>query len=391
MSKVETQSVYDVQIQGICDPRFVRVLEAVERNLETGEDIGSSAAVYIDGEPVVDIWGGYIDAARTRPWERDTIVNNFSTTKTMTAICALVLLDRGELDVDAPVTKYWPEFAAAGKKDVKVKHFLAHTSGLPGWTEQVTIADILDREKACALLTRQEPWFKPGSTLAYHAITYGPLIGEVVRRITGKTLGTFFAEAIAGPLGADYHIGTGPECDARVSPMIQGSPFLEATTENKVRDRVFMNPYCTPQIASSVEWRPDELGGSNGHGNARSVAAVQSVMSNGGEARGVRLFSAATAERALTIESDAVDLVMGLPLRFGLGYSLASPAVTQIYGPGVHGHRLALWGGSGGSMVMNDLDERMTVAFVMNRHLEHGGLDHRATEVVRAAYECLQG
>jgi len=391
MSQVETQMVYDVQIQGICDPRFVRVLEAFERNLESGEDIGSSAAIFIDGEPVVDIWGGYIDAARTRPWERDTIVNNFSTTKTMTALCALVLLDRRELDVDAPVTKYWPEFAVAGKKDVKVKHFLAHTSGLPGWTEQVAIADILDREKACALLARQEPWFKPGSTLAYHAITYGPLIGEVVRRITGKTLGTFFAEDIAGPLGADYHIGTGPECDARVSPMIQGSPFLEAITENKVRDRVFMNPYCTPQIASSVEWRRGELGGSNGHGNARSVAAAQSVMSNGGEARGVRLFSAATCERALTIESDAVDLVMGLPLRFGLGYSLASPAVTQIYGSRVDGHRLALWGGSGGSFVMNDLDERMTVAFVMNRHLEHGGLDHRANDVVRAAYECLHG
>ena len=391
MSKVETQTVYDVQIQGICDPRFVRVLEAFERNLETGEDIGSSAAVYIDGEPVVDIWGGYIDAARTRPWERDTIVNNFSTTKTMTALCALVILDRGELDVEAPVTKYWPEFAAAGKRDVRVKHFLAHTSGLPGWTEQVTIADILDREKACALLARQELWFKPGSTLAYHAITYGPLIGEVVRRITGKTLGTFFAEEVAGPLDADYHIGTGPECDARVSPMIQGSPFLEATTENKVRDRVFMNPYCTPQIASSVAYRRGELGGSNGHGNARSVAAIQSVMSNGGEARGVRLFSAATCERALRIESDAVDLVMGLPLRFGLGYSLASSAVIQTYGPRVNAHRLALWGGSGGSFVMNDLDERMTVAFVMNRHLEHGGRDHRGTDVVRAAYECLQG
>src|SRR5262249_51142998 len=158
---------------------------------------------------------------------------------------------------------------------------------------------------------------------------------------------------------------------------------------NKVRDRVFMNPYCTPQIASSVEWRRAELGGSNGHGNARSVAAIQSVMSNGGEARGVRLLSRETCERALTIESDAVDLVMGLPLRFGLGYSLASPAVTRTYGPRVDGHRLALWGGSGGSFVMNDLDEQMTVAFVMNRHLEHGGIDHRAIDVIRAAYECL--
>jgi CubicO group peptidase (beta-lactamase class C family) len=388
MSTAEA-AIYDVTIQGTCDPRFNRVRDALEKNLKTGEDIGSSAAVFIDGEPLVDIWGGYIDAARTRPWERDTIVNNFSTTKTMTALAALVLADRGELDFDARVTKYWPEFAAAGKKDVEVKQFLAHNSGLPGWTEPVTVADVLDREKAVTLLERQEPWFKPGSTLAYHAITYGPLIGEVIRRITGKTLGTFFTDEIAGPLGADYHIGTGPECDARVSPMIQGSPFIESNTDNKVRDRVYMNPYPTPQIASTIEWRRGELGGSNGHGNARSVAAVQSVMSNGGEARGVRLFSRATCERALQIESDALDLVMRLPLRFGLGYSLASPAVTQVYGPHVDGHRLAFWGGSGGSFVMNDLDARMTVAFVMNRHLEQGGIDHRAIDVIRAAYDCL--
>jgi CubicO group peptidase (beta-lactamase class C family) len=308
----------------------------------------------------------------------------------MTALTVLVLVERRELDVEAPVAKYWPEFAAAGKRDVKVKHVLAHTSGLPGWTEKVTVDDILDHEKACTLLARQEPWFKPGSTLAYHAITYGPLIGEIVRRITGKTLGAFFADEIARPLGGDYHIGTGPECDARVSPMLQGSPFIQPTG-NSVSDRVYFNPYPTPEIASTIAWRRGELGGSNGHGNARSVAAIQSLMSNGGEARGLRLLSPATCERALTIESDAVDPVMTLPLRFGLGYSLASPAITRIYGPRVDGHRLAFWGGSGGSFVMNDLDERMTVAFVMNRHLERGGIDHRAIDVIRAAYECLHG
>jgi CubicO group peptidase (beta-lactamase class C family) len=388
MKTIETAPVYDVKIEGTCDPRFVPVLEAFEKNLVSGEDVGASAAVFLDGESVVDIWGGYVDEARTRPWERDTIVNNFSTTKTMTALCALVLLDRKELDVEAPIAKYWPEFAAAGKRDVKVKHVLAHTSGLPGWTEKVTMEDILDREKACALLARQEPWFAPGTTLAYHSITYGPLLGEVIRRITGKTLGAFLADEVARPLGGDYHIGTGPECDARVSPMIQGSPYIEPNG-NAVRDRVYFNPFATPQIGSSVAWRRGELGGSNGHGNARSVGAIQSVLSNGGEARGVRLLSSATCERAVKIESDALDLVMGLPLRFGLGYSLASPWVTQVYGPRVEGHRLAAWGGSGGSFVMNDLDARMTVAFVMNRHLENGGIDQRAIAVIRTAYECL--
>jgi CubicO group peptidase (beta-lactamase class C family) len=385
----EAAAVHAVPVHGTCDPRFAAVQEAFEKNLRSGEDIGASAAVFIDGEAVVDVWGGFVDAARTRPWQRDTIVNNFSTTKTMTAFCALVLADRGELDLDAPVAKYWPEFAAEGKRSVLVSHLLAHTSGLPGWTEPVTIPDILDREKARTLLARQAPWLKPGSTLAYHAITYGPLIGEVIRRVTGKTLGAFFAEEIAGPLGADYHIGTGPDCDARVSPMIQSSPFLEPSGQNSVRDRVYLNPYCTPQIASTVAWRRGELGGSNGHGNARSVAAIQSVLSNGGEARGVRLLSREGCERALDVRSDGVDLVMDLPLRFGAGYSLNSPAVTEIYGPAVDGHRLAFWGGSGGSFVMNDLDIRMTVAFVMNRHVEHGGMDHRGTDVIRAAYDCL--
>src|SRR5262245_40753421 len=285
---IDQATANDVKVHGTCHPQFAAVRDALEKNLNNGEDIGSSAAVFIDGEPVVDIWGGFIDETRTRPWERDTIVNNFSTTKTMTALCALVLADRGELEVDAPVAKYWPEFSAEGKGSISVRQLLAHASGLPGWTEPVTVPDILDREKARTLLERQAPWFRPGSTLAYHAITYGPLIGEVIRRITGKTLGAFFAEEIAGPLGGDYHIGTGPECDARVSPMSQGSPFLEPTA-NDVQNRVFLNPYCTPQIASSVEWRRAELGGSNGHGNARSVAAIQSVLSNHGEARGVRI------------------------------------------------------------------------------------------------------
>ena len=150
----------------------------------------------------MDVWGGYADEARTRPWERDTIVNTFSTTKTMTALCALILADRGELDLNAPVARYWPEFAAEGKGQIEVRHLLGHTLGLPGWTEPVTLSDILDREKARTLLARQEPWWKPGTDAGYHAITFGPLIGEVIRRVTGKTLRDFFAEEVAGRLGA---------------------------------------------------------------------------------------------------------------------------------------------------------------------------------------------
>jgi CubicO group peptidase (beta-lactamase class C family) len=376
-------------VEGTCDPRFSRVRDVLAANLASGADIGASAAVFIDGSPIVDIWGGFADAARTQPWTRDTIVNNFSTTKTMTALCALILADRGELDLDAPVVKYWPEFAAEGKRDVLVRHLLSHSAGLPGWNVPMTIADILDREKATTLLARQAPWWAPGTAVGYHAITFGPLVGEVIRRVTGRPLGQFFAEDVAGPLGADYHIGTGPDCDERVAVMIAGTGIRPRTGADTITDRVFFNPYVTPEDSGTIEWRRGELGGSNGHGNARSVAAVQSVLSAGGDVRGVRLLSRAGCERALAQQADETDLVCGFPLRWGLGYGLENPFISSQYRNRPAGRRIAFWGGAGGSIVVNDFDARMTVAFVMNRHLEHGGIDQRGIDVVCAAYDSL--
>jgi CubicO group peptidase (beta-lactamase class C family) len=383
--------VNGVPIHGTCDERFAGVRAVLARHLSTGADVGSSAAVFIDGEPVVDIWGGYADEARSRPWERDTIVNTFSTTKTMTALCALILADRGEVDLSAPVAKYWPEFAAAGKARVEVRHLVGHTSGLPGWTEPVTLADILDREKATALLARQAPWWKPGTVSGYHAITYGPLIGEVIRRVTGKTLTRFFAEEVAGPLGADYHIGAGPDVDHRVSTMIQGSPVRPRSGADTMADRVFFNPYVTAQDSGTIAWRRGELGGSNGHGNARSVAAVQSVLACGGEARGVRLLSRAGCERVFEVQAEGLDLVEGFALTWGMGYGIDCPLFPAMYGSRLQGRRVALWGGSGGSFIINDLDARMTVAYVMNLHINHDTTDHRSIDIVCAAYDALNG
>lgn len=376
------------KIEGSWSNEFVGVKEALAKNLYSGEDIGASAAVFINGEPVVDIWGGFFDEARTRQWKSDTIINNFSTTKTMTALCALILADHGELDLHAPVKKYWPEFAAAGKERIEVRHFLGHTSGLAGWTETVRLEDIYDPEKATTLLARQAPWWEPGTASGYQPITFGALIGEVIRRITGKTLGTFFAEEVAGPLGADYHIGTGPECDDRVAPLIQSSPFVQPTGR-LIPDRAFFNPFVSPQTSATIAWRRAELGGSNGHGNARSVALVQSVLSCGGEVRGARLLSHEGCERVFEQQSDGTDLVFGIPLRWGMGYALSNPNVDELYGSRTKGHRVAFWGGSGGSFVLNDLDLRMTVAFVMNKHVEAGGFDHRSVDIIKAAYDCL--
>jgi CubicO group peptidase (beta-lactamase class C family) len=378
-------------IHGKFDAKFSRVRDVLAANLASGADIGASVAVYIDGEPVVDIWGGWLDREQTKSWARDTIVNTFSTTKTMTALCALILADRGVLDLDAPVAKYWPEFAAAGKEGLLVRHVLGHTSGMPGWTEKVTLADILDREKAVDLLAKQAPWWEPGTRIGYQPITYGPLLGEVIRRVTGKTLGRFFREEVAGPLGAEYHIGTLPEQDACSAPLIQSSPVIAPLGDGSIYDRVFFNPLVVPQDAFTLAWRRGELGGSNGYGNARGVAAVQSVLSSGGEVRGLRLLSRQGCERVLEVQGEGTDAVAGFPLRWGMGYALNSPIFDQIYGRRLTGRRVAYWGGSGGSTCMNDLDARMTVAYVMNKHVEHGGIDQRGIDVIVAAYDSLAG
>ena len=200
-------SDHPTPLSGSCSARFEPLRELFAAKLESGEDLGASLALNVDGEMVVDLWGGGADEARTAPWTENTIANVFSTTKTMTALAALVLVDRGELDLDATVAKYWPEFAAQGKAGIKVRHLLSHTSGVSGWEQPITLEDLYDWDKSTALLAAQAPWWEPGTASGYHALTYGHLIGEVIRRIIGLRLGAFFAAQLAGRLRADFHIG----------------------------------------------------------------------------------------------------------------------------------------------------------------------------------------
>jgi len=374
------------EIHGTYRDEFVKVKEAFEKNLDSGADIGASAAVFIDGEPVVDIWGGYLDEAHTQPWQRDTIINTFSTTKTMTALSALVLADRGEIDLDAPVAKYWPEFAAAGKARILVRQVLGYSSGMAGWTAPMTLPDLYDLEKSTALLAAQEPWWEPGTAGGYHAFTIGHLVNAIILRVTGKPLGQFFAEEIAGPLGADYHIGTGPEHDHRVAPLIPASPIPKPGNRT-MTERALFNPAANPLDAFTLPWRRAEVGGANGHGNARSVATVQSVLASGG-AGGGRLLSDRGRERALEPQASGVDLIMGVPITWGMGYAIASPLIESRLDGRLDGRRWAAWGGNGGSWAHVDLDARMSVAFVMNRWVD--GIDlGRCYDVVRAAYHSL--
>jgi CubicO group peptidase (beta-lactamase class C family) len=293
-------SDHPTTLGGTCSARFDPLRELFASKLESGEDLGASVAVNIDGEMVVDLWGGWADEARTVPWTDRTITNVFSTTKTMTALAALALVDRGELDLDATVASYWPEFAANGKAGIKVRHLLSHTSGVSGWEEAITLEDLYDWDKSTALLAAQAPWWEPGTASGYLMLTYGHLIGEVIRRITGQRLGEFFAAHIAGPPGADFHIGLAPAEFPRVANVVppplpvDPTPFDPTRLDpTSVAFKTWTNPAMPgPEYSWTEGWRRADIGAANGHGNARSVARIQSAVACGGVVDGVRLLVA---------------------------------------------------------------------------------------------------
>jgi CubicO group peptidase (beta-lactamase class C family) len=371
-------------VHGECADRFEAVREVLAAHLDAGRDIGASVAVVLDDEFVVDIWGGFADEARTRPWERDTITNVWSSVKTVTALCALIVADRGELDFDAPVARYWPEFAANGKDGVLVRHVMAHTSGLSGWQEPMTVEDLYDWEKATSLLAAQAPWWEPGTASGYHAFTQGYLVGEVIRRVTGLTVGTFLAKEVAGPLGADFFIGLPPEHDHRVSNVIPPPPLPVPDDRTTLAFRTLTNPFVSAESAWTDAWRRAEIPAAGGHGNARSVATIQATLANGGESQGVRLLSPEGCAAVFREQSHGIDLVLGAPLRLGIGFGLTSEEMPLSPNP-----RTSFWGGWGGSIVVVDLDARLVVTYMMNRMGEGTLGDDRGPSILLAAYSAL--
>jgi CubicO group peptidase (beta-lactamase class C family) len=381
------------EVQGEYDDRFSPLRDLFQENLDAGEDLGASIAVVRNGVSFVDLWGGWADIEHSTPWLRDTITTTWSVTKTMTALAALVLVDRGELDVYSPVTRYWPEFAANGKAGIEVRHLLSHTSGVSGWEAPFAHDDIYDWDRSTSLLAAQPPWWEPGSASGYHDKNYGHLVGEVVRRITGTSIGKFFADEIAGPLGADFHIGLPEEDFPRVSNVVfPGYPFpedplAERLDPDSVPAKTAGPPFDEVAEAATHAWRRAEIPAGNGHGNARSVARIQSIVSNGGEVDGVRLLSPRTIELIFDQQSDGIDLVVGLPARFGIGYGLPHPELVPYIPDG----RCCFWFGWGGAIVVNDLDRQMTFAYVMNKMglSSPGGLGTERTKAyTRAAFSC---
>lgn len=352
--------------QGSCADGFAPVREALDQQLASGEELGASICVTVAGETVVDIWGGHTDTERTSAWERDTIVNVFSITKTMTALAALLLVDRGQLDLDEKVAHYWPEFAANGKADIEIRHLLGHTSGVSGWERPIELADIYDHEAAAARLAAQPPWWEPGTASGYHALSYGHLIGEVIRRVDGRSLGRYFAEELARPLGADFHIGTDPVHFDRIAPLVPPPPLgfdMADLDQDSLLVKTTTCPLLDYHRTADPQWRQAEIGAANGHGNARSIARLQSIVSGGGVLDGKTWLSPSTIDAIFREQADGVDLAILTPLRFGIGYGLPHAQTA----PAVPDGKVCWWAGIGGSFVVNDLDRGITFAYAMNK------------------------
>jgi len=368
----------DPIIDGSCASNFDTVREAFTRNFAEG-DLGASCAVTVEGELVVDLWGGYRDIARRMPWQRDTIVNAWSTTKMITALCVLMLHDRGTLSVDARVADYWPEFAANGKEDVLVRHVLGHTAGLPVFDEPVDDLSMFDLAECCRQLAAQPPRWTPGDGSGYHAETQGYLLGELVRRVEGRSIGSFFREEVAQPLGLDLHIGLDDRDFARVADVATLHASTNTPTDPELVTLEKAASTRSAALVNTSAWRHAEFPASNGHGNARSFALAMAPLANCGRAGGRQLLSPATIERAFEVQAEGVDRMTGHYFKLGLGYGLNS-GKTPL---GVN-DRTLWWAGWGGSMCVVDVENRLTVSYLMNRMLGEG--DMRAVGVILAAH-----
>ncbi|MFB6855444.1 serine hydrolase domain-containing protein [Streptomyces sp. NPDC056341] len=382
------------RIEGHCDARFEAVRAAFEENFDEREELGAAVTVLIDGAPVVDLWGGWADAARTRAWERDTVVNVWSTTKGPTALCAHILIDRGLLDPDAPVATYWPEFAAAGKEGVLVRHLLSHRAGLAGLREPHSLDQLFDWELTTSRLAAQEPWWEPGSVSGYHALTYGFLVGEVVRRVSGLLPGAFLEREVTGPLGIDFTIGLPDKEAGRAAQLVH--PRAQATSEQAAifaqlapaALAALTNPIAGASEANTAAWRAAEIPAANGHGTARAVAALYAIVADKGRSGDRQILSPQGAERIREGQGSCRDLVLGAGFthetELGLGLWLSGPNGSYGPNPRAVGHD-----GFGGSFGSADPESGVAMGYVMNRMGPHIADDPRKMALISAVYDAL--
>lgn len=398
-------------ISGYCDPRFEQVADVLRHSLESKFEVGASFAVEIEGEMVMDLWGGHKDAERTMPWQQDTIVNVFSVTKGVTAICAAKLIEQGHLDLHQKVSHYWPEYGCNGKENTTVLDFLCHRAGMFGFRDQVPLDDWTNWGQFTGMLAAQAPFAEPNSIQAYHALTFGWLVGELIRRVDGRTVGVYFKEEIANPLGLDFAIGLDDSDMARCAQMLMLDElpsisqlnvlkylpdFLLSKSLTNIKAAVSrgFNPIAfddramdNPNFANTNEWRRAEIPAANGHGVASSLATLYGILSNGGSRDGNEVLKPETIELLRTVHSNGPDMVLfGLNYKFGLGHMLNAP-ITPIgrnRSESMFGHT-----GIGGAVVFGDVEKKLGFSFFNNQQHKDLKLYETSNKLAKALYSIL--
>jgi CubicO group peptidase (beta-lactamase class C family) len=380
-----------IEISGLCDERFLGVRDEFERNFAERGDVGAALTITIDGSAVVDLYGGYRDGARRQPWTPDTLVNVYSTTKGWLAAAMNMLVDAGELDLDAPVVRYWPGFGTNGKDRVLLRHLLTHEAGLPTTSVDVPNEAVYDPAAMARALEQSTLFWEPGTRQGYHAATFGWLNAEVLRRITGMSAGRFVRERIAEPLGADIFIGLPESEDARTAEMLVPvappdpavSPMQRLLADPaSMTARTFSNPPRPPRVANTRRWRAAEIPSSNGHASARGLARYYTALALGGEVDGVRLMSEGAVENAAKERVNSEDAILGMRTRRSLGFMLPVPELGDPRGPAAFGHA-----GMGGSLGFADPDHRLAFGYVMNQM--GPTIDLRSRSLTKALYAAL--
>lgn len=371
-------------IHGDCDPRFGAVAAAFALNFREEQEIGASFCVFQNGKEVVDLWGGYADNARTRPWERNTLVNVWSTTKGMMALCVARMVDQGHLAYDRPVADYWPEFGVHGKNKVTVAQLFSHQAGLCGPSRQLTEAELLDTDTMSSIMAAEAPHWPVGTRSGYHALTMGPLADGLFRRVLGKTVGQYFRDEIGSPANVDFHMGLPLSEESRVAEIVHdGNPQSgDPANFNEYQTLAQVHVPVKAELANLRAWRTQGTPSAGGQGNARSVASVYSALGTDRILNGIELVSRAGLDAATTSQIENEDLVLRFPISWGIGFALNK--AMQVYGPnplafGHHG-----WGGSFG---FSDPSEGLGVAYAMNFMREPQSVpDPRFTGLVSALY-----
>ncbi len=377
---------------GEFEPEFQPAVDAFIENYKVEEEIGSASSLIVDGRKVFDVWAGYRDAAKTKPWERDTIVCMMSVAKGISGIAFNILIDRGLVDPNAPVAKYWPEFAQNGKENLLVRHVLDHTAGLPAVLDPLWPGAIYECDTIVAALEKQAPIWEPGTVAAYHIHTQGNILGEIVRRITGKRYPQFIHDELIAPLGLDYQIGGLSEADiarcAELVPTVEGTLFArkDADPDSLLAKGFLQHPKEPINVTlNSHGWRTSEIASANGHGTARSVASIYGMVARGGEMNGVRIMKPETIRDMLTEQHNQTEQMQQRPYHQARGI-LLNTAESVWMGPNPHafGHH-----GFGGSIGMGDPDAKIGFSYACNKMHTRGDNGPRARRIIEAIYKII--